>query len=238
MINGLRCLAIIPARGGSKGLPGKNIYPLLGKPLIQWTLEASQASSYIDHCVVSTDSPDIAAVVSSIGGNVPFLRPSYLAQDNSTSVDTVHHAIGFLSAIGLDFDCIILLEPTSPLRSAADIDHALEIFSSYTCSSLVSVSTAPSVHPAFQFTISNDFLLPYASSNPSGLRRQDTPMTYFLDGSIYISSAKDIYENSTFISLDTIPFIMPFWKSFEIDSLEDLLIVESIMNNIDRFSTL
>ena len=123
MYNNKKILAIIPARGGSKGLPGKNIKPLCGKPLIGWSIEQAQASEYIDEIFVSTDSSEIAAVAESFGVKVPFLRPSELATDTSPSSAFVLHTINYYRSKGHEFDYILLLEPTSPLRKKGDIDE-------------------------------------------------------------------------------------------------------------------
>src|SRR5664280_2509033 len=125
MIKGKKILAIIPARGGSKGLPGKNIKLLSGKPLIGWTIEQSRKSQYIDEIFVSTDSIEIARVSEEFGVKVQHLRPDYLASDGASSMDVISHVISHYEANGSSFDFIILLEPTSPLRKENDIDQAI-----------------------------------------------------------------------------------------------------------------
>jgi len=122
MYKGKKILALIPARGGSKGLPGKNIKPLLGKPLIAWTIEQAKASKYVDRVVVSTDDDEIAEVAIRYGAEVPFLRPKELARDDSPTIDAILHALDFFSDKGERFDLLALLEPTSPLRDSEDID--------------------------------------------------------------------------------------------------------------------
>jgi CMP-N-acetylneuraminic acid synthetase len=116
MINGKRVLAVVPARGGSKGLPGKNIRMICGKPLIDWTIQAALKSRFIDELIVSTDSPEIADIAAKAGASVPFLRPAGLATDTSPTIDVVEHVLEHFRAASESFDYLVLLEPTSPLR--------------------------------------------------------------------------------------------------------------------------
>lgn len=123
MVHGKRVLAVIPARGGSKRVPRKNIRPVAGKPLLAWTIDAAKASKYIDRCIVSTDDEEVADIARQCGAEVPFMRPAELAQDESSSIEMLRHAARKLP----DHDIIVLLQPTSPERTAADIDAALEV---------------------------------------------------------------------------------------------------------------
>ena len=143
MINGQSILAIIPARRGSKRLPGKNIKILGDKPLIAWTIEAAKNSQYIDHIIVSTDSDKIAKVAKNWGVAVPFERPSYLSTDEASSEDVIVHTLNWIEENeGILFDYFILLQPTSPLRQTKDIDQALELMEKKNASSVVSVVKA------------------------------------------------------------------------------------------------
>ena len=126
MIGDKSILAIIPARGGSKGLPRKNVLPLVGKPLIAWTIDAAKKSKYIDKCILSTDNKEIASIAQSYNCEVPFMRPEELSCDETPSFSVVAHAVEFLKKNKLQYDYLILLEPTSPLRDANDIDCAME----------------------------------------------------------------------------------------------------------------
>ena len=121
-----KTLALIPARGGSKGLPGKNIMPLAGKPVIAWSIEQALNSRCIDKVLVSTDSREIASIARKYGAEVPFLRPKALAADTSSTFDVISHAVDFLRKQGEEFDYIALVEPTSPLRANADLDRAIK----------------------------------------------------------------------------------------------------------------
>jgi len=151
MIEGKKVLALIPARGGSKGLPGKNIRPMCGKPLIAWTIEKSKASKYVDMTLVTTDCRVILDVARQYGANVPFMRPVELATDRSSTYDAIRHALEYLrEEEGETFDYIVLLEPTSPLREDDDIDRMLERLSAKSgeFDSIVSIGEVDE-HPSF-----------------------------------------------------------------------------------------
>ena len=164
MINGKSVLAIIPARGGSKGLPGKNILPLAGKPLIVWSIEAARDSKFIDKCVVSTDDDKIYEVVKEFGGEIPFNRPDHLATDVSTTFDVLEHGIQYFKNQSVEFDYLVLLEPTSPLRESNDIDEAIMFLHEKRniADSIVGVSKVESTHPVFDVSINEAGLIrPY-----------------------------------------------------------------------------
>jgi CMP-N,N'-diacetyllegionaminic acid synthase len=226
----LSLLALILARGGSKGLPGKNVRVLRGKPLIAWSIEAAQASKYVSSIVVSTDSDDIAAVAERFGAEVPFRRPPELATDTATSIDAILHALDWLGARGRNFDYLALLEPTSPLREARDIDQALEKLKASSAQAIVSVCKAASIHPAFMYRLgSGGSLTPYLTDTGNHVRRQDIEPIYFLDGTIYIARSATFRQLKSFYHNQTIGFEVPKWKSPEIDDEIDYLHVEAIM---------
>ena len=162
MINNKRVLALITAREGSKGLPGKNIMMVNGKPLIVWSITIAKKSKYIDRLIISTDSKKIANIAKEWGCDVPFIRPDELATDKATSMDVIIHAINFLNDTDDKYDYLILLEPTSPLRDVEDIDIALEkLYNNKTSVSIVSVGKHESTHPRFTSKIDkNVFLTP------------------------------------------------------------------------------
>ena len=227
----IRVLGIILARGGSKGLPGKNKMMLRGKPLIAWTVQAGLQSVYINDIVVSTDSHEIAEIAQEYGAEVPFIRPENLATDASQSADSISHAIRFLQEQGRKYDYVILLEPTSPMRDNLDIDDAISMLISCGGSALVSVCRASTSHPSFMFTMeSEQKLRPYENIRSVGsLRRQDLSRVFYPDGSLYISSIETFQKEMTFYHEGTLGFEMPRWKSFEIDDDLDFLLVETIM---------
>jgi CMP-N,N'-diacetyllegionaminic acid synthase len=229
-IGNARVLGLITARGGSKGLPGKNIRLLCGKPLIEWSISAAKAASCVDRIVVSTDDAAIADVARRAGAEVPFERPSELATDSASSVDVVIHAIDTLAKTDLAFDIVVLLEPTSPLRDSFDIDEAVQRLIQTGAGAVVSVCRAVSTHPAFMFSLDEKGRLrPYLEGNPTGLRRQDIDPIFFLDGTLYASRIDVLKTKRSFYHEDTVAFEVPKWKSLEIDDSDDFIMVEALM---------
>lgn len=237
MINNARVLAIIPARSGSKGLPGKNIRSLRGKPLLAWPVAAAQASRYVDRVIVSTDSPEFASIAAQYGAEVPFLRPAELAADASPSSAAVIHALDILAAQGDLYDYFVLLEPTSPLTEGSDVDAALEtlVANRDHADAIVSVSELVSSHPAFAVRIGDDSLLfPYSAVDFTRLpRRQDIDPVYALDGSLYVSAVPAYREHLSFCHNRTMSHIMPHHKSHEVDDLVDFVCIEAILGCYD-----
>jgi len=230
MYNNKKILAIIPARGGSKGLPGKNIKLLCGKPLIGWTIEQAQSSKYIDEIFVSTDSNEIAAVAEDFGIKVPFLRPAELATDTSPSSAFVLHTIGYYRNKGQEFDYILLLEPTSPLRDITDINMAIEqLLNHNTAKSIVGVSKVEAAHPAFLVDISKEGLLKPYLKEMKTLRRQELSDLYFFEGSLYLSDIEFYIKEQTFYHDLTLPYVVSKYKAYEIDDIVDFYIVEKIL---------
>ena len=231
MINGKRVVAIVPARGGSKGLPGKNLRKLCGKPLIAWSIEQGRACSYVDTVLVSTDSEEMAAAATMHGARVPFLRPAELAGDGASSIDVLLHAVDYLVSVGETYDYLVLLEPTSPLRDVADIAGALELLdSTAACESVVGVAKVESAHPAFLFTVRGGLLEPMSGAQPTGLRRQDLKEDYyFLEGSIYASSISSLRKARSFYHSATSPLVVDRFKAIEIDELGDFIMVQALL---------
>jgi CMP-N,N'-diacetyllegionaminic acid synthase len=225
-----RVLGLITARGGSKGLPGKNIRPLCGKPLIEWSIHAAKGAGCIDHIVVSTDDAAIAEVAQRAGADVPFQRPSELATDSASSVDVTIHAIDTLAKTDRAFDIVVLLEPTSPLRESVDIDEAVQRLIQTGAGAVVSVCRAVNTHPAFMFSLDErGRLQPYLERHPTGRRRQDIDPVFFLDGTIYASRIDVLKTKRSFYHEDTVAFEVPKWKSLEIDDSDDFIMVEALM---------
>ena len=169
-----KILAVIPARGGSKGIPGKNIIELAGKPLLAWSIEAVLDSQIVDKVLVSTDDHNIAKMAKKFGAEVPFLRPQSLSEDQSASIDVVLHAVDFLEQSGEVYDIVIMVEPTSPLRTGNDIVNAIRDLKSSDFSSIVSVVKIESCHPAFLYKMQdNNGITPLTGKQPNNVRRQD-----------------------------------------------------------------
>lgn len=224
MIEQKTVLAFIPARGGSKGIKNKNLYPVGKKPLIAYTIEAARQSKYIDKILVSTDSPEIGDTARMYGADVPFLRPAQFAQDHSKSIDAVMHALGWLKERGIYYDIFVLLQPTQPLRITADIDQALERFIISKEKSLASVSKATD-HPLLLRKIGNDGRLSKLLSENSTVRRQDMQQYYRVNGCIYINRTDEISVSTSFND-NEIPFIMPKTRSLDIDEKSDITLAE------------
>jgi CMP-N,N'-diacetyllegionaminic acid synthase len=229
-----RVLFLIPARGGSKGLPRKNIRPLLGKPLIGWTIEtAMQAAARANgRVVVSTDDDEIAGVASAFGAEPPFVRPAHLALDTSTAVDVILHALDFLRGAGETFTHVCLLEPTSPQRDDDDVIGALSLLQqTEEADSVVGVCRAESTNPSFlALKDQNNFIRPYQGASFAAPRRQDAEDVFFFEGSLYVSTVGALRSRRSFYHERTLGYEMPKWKSFEVDDLTDFMIIECLMN--------
>jgi N-acylneuraminate cytidylyltransferase/CMP-N,N'-diacetyllegionaminic acid synthase len=231
MLNGKTFLAIIPARGGSKGLPRKNVKMICGKPLIAWTIEAGLKSKYLDEVMVSTDYRNIADVAKEFGANIPFLRPHYLANDTATSFKVIEHTIDFYrKELNQEFDYVVLLEPTSPLRVTDDIDTAIEMLMNSTAESIVGICRTEDQNPAFlTHKNKNNFISCYEEKEIKVLRRQDISDVYFFEGTIYISEKNALLKKKTFYHNKTIGYEVPKYKSLEIDDIYDFVMVDAIM---------
>ncbi len=231
MIENKSVLAIIPARGGSKGLPEKNIREFCGKPLIAWTIEQALASQYVDRVLVTTDSLKIADISLKYGAIVPFIRPKNLATDTATSIDVIVHLIEYEAMCGRTYDYMVLLEPTSPLRDVSDIDGSIEMLvNSKVARSVVGVSKAECSHPAFLFSVEDGLMNPMLDSGTSVLRRQDlTQHYYFLEGSVYVTEISVLLKRRSFYHRQTAPWVVERYKSLEIDELSDFIAAEALM---------
>ena len=241
MINNRRVLAIIPARGGSKGLPKKNIKNLAGKPLVAWPISAALGCKEVDKVIVSSDCGEIAKIAEKWGAEVPFLRPDDLSGDNASSMDVVMHVIEELEDQREHFDYVVMLEPTSPLTESEDLSQALKLLteSSINADAIVGVSCIEATHPEYSVKRSADGLIkPAFMKNFASLkRRQDVDELYFLEGSLYISSVRAFKSHKTFYGSTTLGYVVPRWKSFEIDELVDFFCIEAIINNRDYLLT-
>lgn len=231
MIEGLSVLGLIPARGGSKGVPRKNIRLVAGRPLLAWTIDAARASRYLDRLVLSTDDREIAAAAMAAGCEVPFLRPSDLARDDTPGIDPVLHALGQLPA----FDIVVLLQPTSPLRLATDIDCCIERMLVATAPASISVRRAID-HPYWTYRCdAHGVLVPY-SSDPAGEihRRQDLPAAFVANGAVYVARVSWLLANRSFHTDETVGYEMPAERSLDIDTPDDLALAETALADRSR----
>lgn len=215
--NSANVVALITARGGSKGLPRKNVLPAGGKPLIAWTVSAAQEAQCVGRVVLSSDDDEIMAVAAAWGCDVPFRRPGELASDTASSMDVVLHALDQLPG----FDYVALLQPTSPLRTAADIDAAFALLQASGAPSCVSVCEAEQ-SPYWMYRLAENgklhALLPERST---ASRRQDLPPVYVLNGAIYIAQVDWLRATGSFLAEECIAYVMPRERSIDIDNVED-----------------
>lgn len=220
-------IAIIPARGGSKGIPRKNIKELEGKPLIAYTIEEALKSKYLDHVFVSTEDPEIAKVSKECGAQV-IDRPSSLAKDTSKTVDAILHAVEYLEKKDIHPHIVVLLQPTSPLRNTEDIDAAVKVFLDNECDSVISVCE-PDHSPFWCFTLSGKYLQPLFDKKFDNTRRQDLPKVVIPNGAIYVSSPESIRKYEGFYGDQTIPYCMSPERSIDIDTPLDFTIAEVLI---------
>ena len=231
MVNSGSVLGIIPARGGSKGLPRKNILPLCGKPLIAWTMSQAAASTRLTRCIVSSEDAEIIEIAKSLGGDVPFTRPEEYAKDDSHLFDTVNHAINFLKKNGEVYDAVAILEPTSPLRKPEDIDRAIARFQIPPGrDSLVSVGEVHMEHPQIVKCIKGGLVKPYLSSDTESIyQRQQLEPVYFPYGVIYLAKTDIYLREKTFHTQNTAPYFIERWQNYEVDDSDDLTVCEAMM---------
>jgi len=230
----MKILGLIPARGGSKGVPGKNIKLLLGKPLIAYTVEQVKISSKIDRLILSTDDNAIADVAKSIGLEVPFMRPDELANDTAGSLSVVQHALDFVESQGEKYDAVCLLQVTSPYRPDGCIDEAITLFEKTRPDSLVSVRKVPDeFNPHWTFEIGNDNRLNIATGEDKIIpRRQELPSAYHRDGAIYITSVDSIRNKGSLLGDDIVAFPIDSPQLINIDTMVDWNEAEAFYSKI------
>lgn len=224
MIAALSVLALVPARGGSKGISRKNIHALAGRPLLAWTLDAARASRYIDRAVLSSEDEEIMQVARDLGCEVPFRRPMELARDETPGIDPVLHAITLLPG----YDLIVLLQPTSPLRIAADIDACLERLVATGAPACVSVREAVD-HPYWCYgSDAQGRLHPFVTpSEGAYTRRQQLPRALAVNGAVYVARTNWLVSSRDFLTTETVGLEMPISRSLDIDTQADLAAAES-----------
>lgn len=222
-------IAIIPARGGSKGLKRKNVIDLNGLPLIAYTIKAALKCSLIDRVIVSTDDNEIKEASAKYGAEVPFIRPDDLASDTAKSIDVISHAIRFLEEEGEEVDDIVLLQPTSPLRTNGHISEAIELFHKKNRAPIVSVTEAQT-HPYIVKKVVNERLENFVEDMPNLSRRQDFDKLFQLNGAIYITTREMVLEKNKLYDDIVYPYYMDKLSSVDIDDELDLIYAETLMN--------
>ncbi|HEY3344596.1 MAG TPA: acylneuraminate cytidylyltransferase family protein [Anaerolineaceae bacterium] len=227
-----KILALIPARGGSKGVPRKNIRPLAGRPLIAYTIDAALAvRERLHRVVVSTDDPEIATLAVAHGAEAPFLRPADLAADRSPTLPVLQHALRFVEEQdGVQMDWVLLLQPTALFRAAADIHAALDLALAGSCDSVISVVQVFATHPILMKRIEAGRLLPFCIEEPEGTRRQDyRPEAYMRNGAIYLTRRDCLVEKNSIWGEVIRPYIMPEERSVNIDGELDFKLAEFLL---------
>jgi N-acylneuraminate cytidylyltransferase/CMP-N,N'-diacetyllegionaminic acid synthase len=230
MYKGKTILALIPARGGSKGVPRKNIKLLLDKPLIAYTIEAALQVDFIDKVIVSTDDLEIAQISREYGAEVPFLRPYELATDEARSIDVILHAMDWMEKKHGAFNLILLLQPTSPFRNSEDIKTALDIFFKKNAKAVVSVCEAEH-SPLWMNTLNDDLnMKDFIRKDILNKNRQELGKYYRINGAIYIAEWDYLKQNKTFFGDKTYAYIMPKERSIDIDTEMDFKFAEFLIN--------
>jgi len=203
----MRILALIPARAGSKRLPGKNIRMLGGKPLIVWSIDAAKGIPEICDILVSTDNSEIAEICKESGVLVPWLRPAELATDTASSVDVALHALNWYESDKSKVDGILLLQPTSPFRSQETIRKGIMLFAKHELKPVVGVSPTHA-HPMWTLKMEGDYLVPYMKENALETRSQDLPPAYAVNGSFYLISPTELRNCKSFMGSRTVPLLI------------------------------
>lgn len=228
----MKILAIIPARGGSKRLPGKNIRLLGDRPLIVWSIQSAfEIAEEICDVLVTTDDKDIARVATDAGALVPWLRPSELASDTASSVDVCLHALEWYEENVQEVDGLLLLQPTSPFRTMPTMLKGMETFKNNPGCSVVGVSYAKS-HPSWCFKLLNGLMIPFINGDALAVRSQDLEPVYVPNGSYYLIESKVLRVEKSFYGRKTIPLIIDdVIQSIDIDTELDWIFAESVLKS-------
>ena len=231
MINKKKVIGIVPARIGSKGLKFKNLKKLKSKPLIYWPIRTLKKSKYIDKIILNTDSKILRNLGIKMGAESPFLRPKYLASDNSKIADVIIHSLKYFEKKKIFYDYILLLEPTSPLTTSQDVNQAIEILEKNNdkADALVSVAENVSAHPKFCVKLDKYQMLKNYKKKFYDINRQKLDKIYFYSGNFYLSKVRTFIKRKTFYHEKTKAIISSKAKSFEIDDKLDFFLIEKIM---------
>lgn len=230
MIDGRTVLAVIPARGGSKALPRKNIIPVMGKPLLEWTVEEARRSRHIDRMVLSSDDDEIIDVAHGLGLEVPFRRPAELATDATPTNDVLFHLLSKIAG----YDYLVVLQVTSPLRTAEDIDGCIGECAHKEAGACVTVSLAEK-NPYYFRTLDSKGRLKTLIGDACHIgRRQDLPDVYMINGAVFASQTTFFLEKRTFFTPETVGYVMPQERSIDIDTEKDLALMEYLLSKRSR----
>jgi len=228
----INILCLICARGGSKGIPRKNLLTLGGKPLIEWSINIAKNLKYIDKIVVSTDCQEIATISKNLGAEIPFIRPDNLAQDNSPEWSVWQHAISELKRVKqYHCDCLLVLPPTSPFRSIDDINHGFEIFFNNNVDIVISVKKSAR-NPYFNMVEINDegYATICKKNKKKIFRRQDAPVVYDMTTVLYIARTDFVEQSGSIFEGRVKKITIPEYRAIDIDTHDDLRFAEYLLN--------
>ena len=226
----MKTLYVIPARGGSKGIPHKNIKPLAGKPLIGYSIDVARQLAADDDICLTSDDPEIAATAESMGLNVPFLRPASLATDTCGTYEVLIHALDFYRDRGIDYDTLVLLQPTSPMRTADDVRAAMALYSP-DIDMVVTVKEAAS-NPYYNcYETDNDGFLHISKGDGGYTRRQDAPKVWEYNGAVYVINVESLRRMPLSAFTRRRMSVMPAERSVDLDTPVDWLIAEKLIEN-------
>jgi CMP-N,N'-diacetyllegionaminic acid synthase len=228
----MRCLAVIPARGGSKGVPRKNIKLLNGKPLLQYTAECALAARRLSRVILSTDDPEIAETARNCGIEAPFQRPAELAGDSTPMLSVIQHAVGWMERLGQRFDAICILQPTSPFRRPDDVDGCIDLLWSKSADSVITVLPVPQAYnPHWVYLQTQDGMLRLSTGEDEPIaRRQDLPVSYHRDGSVYVMRRDVLMERNSLYGARLVGYLTDAKDSVNIDSLDDWAAAEMLLS--------
>lgn len=227
-----KVLVIIPARGGSKGIPHKNIKPLNGKPLIYYTIDTARAITSDDNICVSTDDIEIKSVVEAYGLNVPFLRPDELSTDKAGTYEVLLHALNYYEQQGKHYDVVLLLQITSPFRTVEHVREAMKLFKSRNDVDMVVSVKEPASNPYYNiFEEDENGFLHVSKGEGIYYRRQDAPKVYEYNGAVYIMRADELKRTHMHHMKKRLKYVMDEQSSYDLDTMQDWYIAEMIMNN-------
>lgn len=227
-------VCMINARGGSKGIPRKNIRPLMGRPLIAWSIEVARQARFVKRVIVSTEDEEIAAVAREYGAEVPFMRPAELASDTSLQFDTIRYNVERLEAESGRIDAVALLQPTSPLRTAGDVEGCLELMAKANADTVITIAELHRFHPqGIWHATEGTRLAPYASTEPAGYNRQAERPLYWRTGSVYVMRRNVILEKNAIYGDNVHGFVVSDARSFfNIDSEFDWQLTEAWLRHM------
>jgi len=227
-MSGGKVLGLIPAKGGSTRLARKNVAPLGGKPLIQWAAEAARESGVIDRLILSTEDEPLAETAAALGIEVPFLRPAELATDPAGVVDVALHALGTLREGGEEYETLVILLPTCPFRTAADVGDAVRLFGDHRAKFLMSVNEFPHT-PFAALSLSDDAILTPYFPEHLGKKSQEMPKAYRPNGAIHVLDIPSFEEARTYFAQPLVGYVMPIERSVDIDTADDLAMAEALL---------